>query len=51
VGCTGRGRHTYRLSRTQLGLVLTRVEINKDDCGKNEWNTIWEAPPWRELTR
>jgi hypothetical protein len=51
MGCPGRGRHTYRLSRTQPGLVLTRVEINKDDCGKNEWNTIWEAPPWHELTR
>jgi hypothetical protein len=49
--CTGRGRHTYRLSRVQSGLVLTRVEVNKDDCGKNEWTTLWEAPAWNELTR
>jgi hypothetical protein len=49
--CTGRGRHTYRLSRMQSGLVLTRVEVNKDDCGKNEWTTLWEAPAWNELTR
>lgn len=49
--CTGRGRQTYRLSRAQPGLVLRRVEINKDDCGKNEWTTIWEAPAWNELTR
>lgn len=51
MGCTGRGRYTYRLSRTELSFALIRVEIKKDECRQLEWTTIWEAPTWSELIR
>lgn len=49
--CTGRGRYTYRLGRTDPSFAIIRVEIKKNECIQNEWTTIWDAPTWSELIR
>lgn len=39
-------RHTYRLGYRATSFVVVRVEYRCSKCGKDEWNTIWEAPHW-----
>jgi hypothetical protein len=49
IACSGRTRHTYRLSSAEglhgITFVIVRIQVKKDEC-RSEWLTIWEASPW-----
>ena len=41
-----RVRHTYRPGYLSTSFVIVCVEYRCSECGKDEWNTIWDAPHW-----
>lgn len=44
-------RHTYRLGYSAVSFVVVRVEYRCNECGKDEWTTIWDAPQWSFSTK
>ena len=44
-------RHTYRLGHLATSFVVVRVEYHCNECGKDEWTTIWDAPQWSFSTK
>ena len=54
IACSGRTRHTYRLSLDEglhgIAFVIVRIQVKEDVC-RSEWLTIWEASPWPERFR